>query len=255
MTRLGEVSRQLKRFTQGIKHYVLPPISPLTGEVVDSLGGLGATQWGKLEFLCGSICFCCGIPLEQNNFTDARCAICEATPPQIRCSRSALVYSTTSRKLILNFKYGGRTDSTHIFSNWMIQAASDILQPPAILVPVPLHIFRRMHRKFNQSALLANALAKQCQMSHQPRWLVRHRNTPSQGLKSGPNRARNVQGAFRVPKRFADKIRGQRIVLVDDVRASGATLEACAKALLLAGATQIDAVTLARVVKPLEPTT
>jgi ComF family protein len=166
-----------------------------------------------------------------------------------------LIYGEVSKQLILQFKHGGRADSVPVFANWMVQAGKEILGPEAILVPVPLHLWRRVSRKFNQSALLAGAMARQTGIQHQPLLLHRHRHTPPQGFKSGASRKRNVRGAFTVPNSQRQKIRGQHLVLIDDVRTSGATLNACARALLGAGAAQVDAVTLARVVKPVEVAT
>ncbi|VAW00827.1 Competence protein F homolog, phosphoribosyltransferase domain; protein YhgH required for utilization of DNA as sole source of carbon and energy [hydrothermal vent metagenome] len=253
MRRIGKLLFASSGKFRQIAGHFLPALSPLSGNMVSSPGALEPDEWQQLEFLHGQICICCGTPLPQMALPDTRCLYCESKPGILTRSRSALVYNDLSKRLILNFKHGGRTDSIQVFSGWMAHAGAELLQPSTILVPVPLHTFRRMQRKFNQSSLLAIAIARRTQMQYRPHWLVRQRNTPTQGFKSGAGRAKNVKGAFLVPKRVLPQIQGKRIVLIDDVRASGATLEACAKALLAAGAAQIDALTLARVVKPLKP--
>ncbi|PHR59636.1 MAG: amidophosphoribosyltransferase [Robiginitomaculum sp.] len=249
MNRLGKSLTPLRQAWHGVLQQILPAVSPLGLGVVSSTGAINAEQWRELEFLSGAICHACGAPVPQSLDPQSLCLSCESRPPRVARTRSALVYSELSKRLILGFKHGDRADSIEVFANWMAQAAPDLLRSPGILIPVPLHLFRRMQRKFNQSALLGNALSRNCALPHEPLALVRRRNTPSQALKSGKGRARNVSGAFRVPKKYVNIIKGQRIILIDDVRTSGATLDACATSLLAAGAAQIDAITLARVVK------
>jgi len=252
MNTLGKLLLSMQKLSIGIGHRILPMVSPVNGDVVSSTGALSSEHWQELEFLTGGLCYRCGYPMEQFCPPETWCGPCNANEPNIKRTRSALIYSDMSRRLILNFKHGGRVDNLTIFTNWMQSAANEILCQPAVLVPVPLHLFRRLHRKFNQSALLSGALAKACKLQHKPQWLVRHRNTQRQGFKSTKNRQENVKGAFRVPDKYLEQIKGKRIILIDDVRTSGATLEACAKTLLLAGASQIDAITLARIVKTQE---
>lgn len=254
MSAFGKLLLSIQKLFVDVSHRILPAVSPVNSDVVSSTGALSAEHWTQLEFLSGSLCYRCGHPMEAFCPPETWCGACNAEEPIIYRTRSALVYCDMSRRLILSFKHGGRSDSIVVFSNWMQTAANEVLQQPAVLVPVPLHLFRRMHRKFNQSALLSRSLSKTSNLPNKPQWLIRHRNTQSQGFKSSKNRQQNVKGAFRVPDKYLSQIKGRRIILIDDVRTSGATLEACAKALLLAGAEQIDAVTLARIVKTKEVT-
>ncbi len=252
MRRIGKLFFDTRTGLRQITQLLLPALSPITGEVVSSTGALAPEDWQQLEFLGTQVCDCCGTPLTQMALPGTNCVRCETDDRLIHRTRSALVYNEMSKRLILNFKHGGRADSIDVFSDWMIHSGVDLLQSPAVLVPVPLHWAQRRHRKFNQSALLARAIARRTQMDHRPQWLVRHRNTPSQGFKSGAKRTKNVKGAFAVPDRFRDDVNGKHIVLIDDVHTSGSTVKACADTLLKAGAAQIEAVTLARVVKPVE---
>jgi ComF family protein len=120
-------------------------------------------------------------------------------------------------------------------------------------VPVPLHWTRFLRRRYNQSALLAQRFAGATGIVCIPDALHRRRRTPSQGELSRAERRRNVGSAFVVARRYRERVRGRRILLVDDVLTSGATVEACAAALLRAGAISVDVLTLARVVLPRAP--
>jgi ComF family protein len=113
---------------------------------------------------------------------------------------------------------------------------------------VPLHWSRLLSRRYNQSALLANGLARQSRVLSIPDLLIRTRRTPSQGGKSRLGRHKNVQGAFQVNARHSQILRDKRVLLVDDVLTTGASVEACARTLLRGGAKAVDVITIARVV-------
>lgn len=238
----------------GVIDLALPPISPVSGRVLTG-HGLAAADWQKLHFLSPPLCRACGMPLELAGDEAALCAPCMAQPSRLAHVRAALVYDDVSRQLILSFKHGGHTDSLDLMGSWMVLAGAGLWTRADALIPVPLHPFRRMRRRFNQSALLADMVGKRTGLPLRAEWLVRTRHTPMQGRKSPKGRKRNVQGAFLVPDTVKADIRGKTLVLIDDVRTSGATLEACAGALLRAGAREVNAVTLARIVKPVDATT
>ena len=136
-----------------------------------------------------------------------------------------------------------------MFAGHMRRAGRKCLKGADYIVPVPLHVSRRIKRRYNQSALLARALAKISGPQFDPDILIRHRATATQGGRSASGRRRNVQGAFKVRDIAIDRVKGTKIVLIDDVMTTGATLESCARTLKRAGATQVAALTLARVVK------
>ena len=118
-------------------------------------------------------------------------------------------------------------------------------------MPVPLHRWKLWKRRYNQAAVIAEGLSKIVSVPHDPLVLEKRRATKSQGeMPSAKARRRNVLNAFRVPAEKAARVRGRKVVLVDDVFTTGATLNACARALKRAGATRVDALTLARVVRP-----
>ena len=158
-------------------------------------------------------------------------------------------YGDVSRALILRFKHGDRTDAAPAFGTWLARAGHDLLTEADLVAPVPLHRFRLFARRFNQSALLAQAIAHESDVAVAVDLLVRTRNTRSQATLSSVQRSRNVKGAFNIRRQWRDRVVGLKILLVDDVMTTGATVEECSKALLAEGAASVDIVTLARVVR------
>lgn len=178
------------------------------------------------------------------------CAQCLRHPPRYDRARAALVYDGASRDYILGFKHGDRSDLTPLLSRWMTQAGSDFWSDATLIVPVPLHRTRLLRRRFNQSALLASAIADQTAIPFVPDLLTRSRRTRSLGGLGPSSRHREVAGAFQVSEKKAEKygLAGAHVVLVDDVLTTGATAGACAKVLKRGGAMQVDLITVARVV-------
>lgn len=131
----------------------------------------------------------------------------------------------------------------------MLRAGAPLLDRAQLIAPVPLHPRRLASRRYNQAGLLAQALAAQAPVPLAIDLLRRTRATPSQGHMGARQRRENVRGAFAVHPRAAARLRGVRVLLVDDVMTTGATLDACAAALIRAGAAAVDAVAVARVVR------
>lgn len=210
-------------------------------------------MFDALTFLDDPCCAACGYPFEHQVVGiaafDLMCATCLARRPAYATARSALQYDEGSRRMILAFKHGGHTDRLHGFAAQMHRAGRTALANADIIIPVPLHRTRLIKRRFNQAALLGGALSRRTNVPMDAHALLRKTRTPSQGGLSAAGRRRNVQGAFDVPE--PEHIHGKRIVLVDDVMTTGATLQSCARTLKRAGAVRVDAVCLARVVKPL----
>lgn len=206
-----------------------------------------------LTFLDDPCCAACGYPFDHQvtgiGAFDLHCAACLARRPAYATVRSAFEYDEVSRKLILAFKHGGHTDRLSFFAAQMHRAGRTALSHADLIIPVPLHRSRLVQRRFNQSALLARSVSKRCSVRFEPHLLLRSKNTPTQGGLSAKGRRRNVQGAFEVSN--PDQLSGCRIVLIDDVMTTGATLDACSRTLKRAGASRVDAICLARVVKPL----
>lgn len=238
---------------------ILPPRCPITGEIVERPGLLSPKAWAGLRFVASPKCACCGIPFEVSLASpssikgeepdDLICGACLETPPIYRKAFSALVYDDASRDLVLAFKHGDQTHLTMTFGPWLVQTGRDILQEADLLTPVPLHWVRLLKRRYNQAALLAQAVSNLTGVPCVLDALQRTKNTLSQGHKNAKDRRENVRGVFTVAKPALARIAGKKIVLIDDVMTTGATLESCAKALYDGGAAQVDVLTLARAVK------
>jgi ComF family protein len=226
----------------------LPPRCIGCGERVDRTGLACAACWSKLTFIAPPFCDCCGAPFDFGIEGVHRCAACYAAPPSYDRARAAVIYDEGSRGLILGFKHGDRLHAAPAFGAWIARAGAELLADADLIVPVPLHRWRLLRRRYNQAALIAEHAGRHAGVTHLPDLLERHRATPSQGDMGPAARARNVAGAFRLNPRHADRIKGSRIVLVDDVLTTGATIGACARVLRRGGAARIDVLTLARVV-------
>ncbi len=241
---------------------ILPPQSLIRANLAFKTQTLGAqvfgaetseTQnlaaWSALRFLDAPCCDLCGFPFEFDMGGGALCARCIAKPPKCRYIRAALAYDDASRQMVLDFKHGGRTEGLSMFGMQMARAGRKFLPEADLIIPVPLHYRRLVKRRYNQSALLSRALVHHIPARFDADILQRHKITETQGGKTLAGRRRNVNGAFRVRPKALDRVQGARIVLVDDVLTTGATLDSCAKVLLKAGAVCVDGLTLARVVR------
>lgn len=235
---------------------ILPPRCPVTGDIVDRIGAISPAAWKDLTFITPPFCACCGIPFSVDLQRDIGqpeeflCAACLTTKRPFDGSRSVFVYNSGCRSMILSFKHG---DALHLHTTLaplLYQLGESFMDEGAVLVPVPLHWIRLIRRRYNQAAVLATEISKLSGTT--PCWpdaLVRTRNTPPQGHKNAKDRHRNVSGAFDVNPRYADKISGKNIILIDDVFTTGATLEECSMVLKAAGAKTVHILTIARVVQ------
>lgn len=227
---------------------LLPPQCLSCRAIVAAPGTLCGACFAKIRFLSAPCCAACGMPFEFDpGGADALCASCIRDRPAYDRARAVFRYDDASRGLILAFKHGDRIDAAPAYASWLLRAGSELAAVADCIAPVPLHWTRLFRRRYNQSALLANALARLAGRPAAPDLLRRRRRTPSQGGLGRAERIRNVRGAFAV--RARPEIADKRILLVDDVLTTGATVEACARALLKAGASAVDVLTLARVVR------
>jgi ComF family protein len=238
-----------KGLATGALDALLPPRCLACGGSVDRQGGLCPGCWGGLSFIVAPFCACCGLPFEFAVEGESLCGACAAEPPPYGRARAVLVYDDGSRPLVLGFKHGDRTHAARSFGLWLARAGAELLADADLLVPVPLHRWRLFRRRYNQAALLALSVGRQAGIRVVPDLLVRRRATASQGGLDRASRKRNVTGAFRLRRGAEPVVAGRRLLLVDDVLTTGATLTECAKILRRAGAARVDVLTLARVVR------
>lgn len=213
---------------------------------MDEPGALCAACWHQLAFIAEPYCESCGLPFSLPVQSPAQCAVCLTVPPAFEKARAALVYDEHCRKLIGRFKYSDQLHLLPTLAPWLARAARDLLPGCDVIVPVPLHRFRLWRRRYNQAALLAQALAGNSGIHLDVQLLQRVKATRPQVGMSRAEREKNVKQAFATTRQLA----GETVLLVDDVWTTGATLEACTTALLKAGASAVRIATLARVVLP-----
>ncbi len=243
--RLNAAARTLFGLALGM---ALPQLCAACREPVDGEGLCGAC-WSRLSFIAPPYCERLGTPFAFDPGPGVLSMEAIADPPVYNRSRAAVRFDEIARELVHALKYGDRLDLAPMMGRWMANAGRELTAQADLLVPVPLHWRRQWSRRFNQSAALADVVAKASglRVCHA---LKRRKATPQQVGLARTERARNVQGAFAVPPQARSEVTGRRLVLVDDVLTSGATTEACTRALLRAGAAGVDVLVFARVVAP-----
>jgi ComF family protein len=231
---------------------LLPPRCAACDASVDEQGALCADCFGRTNFVTAPMCVRCGVPfasVEQGG-AEGLCPGCHEHPPLFRQARAALRYDDHARRLILPLKHGGRIELARVLAPMMLRGGSAVVSGAEVLVPVPLHRRRLFERTYNQAAVLAFAVGRLAGRPVLPDALLRTRRTAPLDEKSPEERAREVAGAITVRRSRGGRIAGRSVLLIDDVMTSGATSNACAAALLEAGATAVDVLVAARVPDP-----
>ncbi len=226
---------------------IYPPRCMACETHTDQAQALCPPCWSKTGFISGSTCTTCSAPL-VGEAIGQQCDTCLRYPPPWSLGKAALEYDGVGRNLVLALKKADRLDLVPAMSRWMQLAAREVLPVTDIVAPVPLHPRRYLKRKFNQSAELARHLAAQSNLLYSGDLLSRIKHTDSQNGKDRIERFENLQSAIAPTKRNRAMIAGKRVLLVDDVLTTGATLSACTEACYAAGAKNVDILVLARVV-------
>jgi ComF family protein len=207
-------------------------------------GPVCGTCWNSIVPFTPPLCARCGDPLltwRVISLAASMCPRCRRRPSHISSARAIGAYDGSLRAIVHALKYGGRRSLAGGLGRLMRRQCQDAIADADVVVPVPLHHRRQRQRGFNQAAELACHLGLPIVLA-----MRRIRATPSQTDLPAARRHANVRDAFSIRRRT--DVHGSRVVLVDDVSTTGATLEACARVLVDAGAREVRAITAARVV-------
>lgn len=246
----GRLARAPEKFLD----LLLPPHCLTCDAEVERQGSFCATCFSGLNLISAPFCARCGVPFTHEGEAERgadgalSCTPCLTRAPGFAVARAALRYDEGAKRLILPFKHADRTEMAAPLARLMARAGGDLLQAADILVPVPVHWRRLIARRYDQAALLAQRLGRLSGRRVVPDVLRRTRATVPLGDKGAAERAALVADAFSVAR--PARVAGQRVLLVDDVMTSGATAEACARALLAAGAARVEVLAAARVPDP-----
>lgn len=236
---------RLRRTWSSLSDLVLPPVCLSCHVPMTAHDTLCATCWSGIDFIRPPLCDRLGIPLPFATGDVSISAAASAAPPAYDQARAAAQYSGLMRRLIHELKFHDRDDLTRLLGGWLVDAGRDILPAADLIVPIPLSRSRLLRRRFNQAARLGGEVSRRTGVPADPLSLVRVRSTPSQVGLSRRDREENVRGAFAVREDRRGRIEGRRIVLIDDVVTTGATVSAATRALRRAGADHVAVLSLA----------
>ena len=238
--------RRLGRLAGAALDVVYPPACAGCGVLLAGSPGLCPRCWSAVPFIERPYCEVLGTPFSHDLGPGILSADAIASPPPFDRLRSAALYDAHARALVQALKYRDRTDLAPMMARWMVRAADGAVEATDLVIPVPLHRLRLLQRKFNQSAELARAIGRIAGKPVRFDAVGRIRRIRRQVGLGQRAREENVRGAFAVTEAGREALFGRRVVLVDDVYTTGATVSAVTRALKRAGAVDVTVLTFAR---------
>ncbi len=234
--------RYWKKVFYAIVGYLMPASCLSCRALVWSSGGLCCVCWQKCVFISDLHCFKCG---RLARYQGLMCGFCVKEPPFYDSARSLIDFNFVSKRFIHELKYSDRTDLIHFFAKLLASTYANFIEDIDIIIPVPMHFFRRIIRSYNQAQILALALADQTKKQFAPFILKKSRFTPTQTSLNRKERKKNLKGSFETYR--TESLKGKNVLLVDDVMTTGSTVNFCSRALKASGASCVKVLTIASV--------
>jgi predicted amidophosphoribosyltransferase len=239
---------------QSALRLIFPPQCVSCGSLVEEAFTLCGTCWRDTPFISGNVCDQCGTPLPGvSSGGSERCDDCLTIKRPWNNGRAALIYRGNARRIVLGLKHGDRLDLAKPAAQWMLAAAKPLLlpdMPPDMsIVPIPVYWQRLLKRRYNQAAVLSQRIASSLSLKFEPDAIVRVRKTAVHDGMGREERFANMSDAIQPHPRKPRALAGKRVILVDDVMTSGATLAAATDACHASGAIHVSVLILARVAK------
>lgn len=249
MTGTREAVAALGRLGEMALRIVYPPSCIACGHATGEPHSLCGRCWTGIRFIERPYCERLGTPFAVDLGMSLVSPAAIADPPVYARARAVARYDDTARTLVHRLKYSDRLDMARALGAMMARAGAELAQECDVVVPVPLHRWRLWWRRYNQAMELARGVAATHRRPLEPDLLSRVKRTSPQVGLSRNQRGENLQGAFRVAEAARPRLKGRRVLLVDDVLTTGATANAASRALLRGGAAAVDVLTFARVVQ------
>lgn len=246
----GALGGQLRVAISALGNALAPSLCLACHNRTAAHDALCAACWHQVAFITPPLCHRLGLPLPFGSDGPQISAAAAADPPPYDRARAAAVFDGVVRELIHGFKYADRHEGRRLLARWMRGAGEELLADADLILPVPMTRWRLMRRQFNQAALLAREISHLSGVAFDPFLLAKIKSTPTQVGSSAAQRAANVAGVFAVPVAARNRIAGSKVIVVDDVITTGATVGACARALRAAGAARVDVLAAAMVTDP-----
>jgi ComF family protein len=232
----------LKAVLASIVNYVFPYRCSACSELTDQKDGVCAKCFQKLNFIADPYCNICGTPFDFTIKEQMICGKCISFPPPYDLSRSLFKFDEQSKKLVHAFKYNDRTTYAKMFARLLVMRYGSVIEDIDIIVPVPMHRFKRIFRNYNSSQILAHEIAKIIKKPMLPEMLIKQKWTRPQTGLSRVGRSKNLVGSIRIGDQT--KLQDKVVLLVDDVKTTGATSSLCSRLLKKAGARAVKLVTI-----------
>jgi ComF family protein len=236
----SHIATRLASAIFGLSNVFVPPVCQNCRTSLADHHALCPTCWRDIAFIRAPLCERMGIPLPFDTGGPSISALAFAEPPDYDRARAAAHFGGTARKLVHDFKYADRQEVRVLLGNWLTAAGAELLADAHLILPVPMSRRRLFWRKFNQAAILAHELGRRSGVAVDTSSLRRRRATKPQVGLTRAQRHANMEGAFAILKRRRTRIEDANILLIDDVVTTGATVNACARALKRAGAARVD---------------